>query len=343
MKRHLFYLLLATSVIAFQGPVTSIGQENEKEKGDVKIEIINQDGEKVKDPSIVAPQPPKAPQGGQGIRVESKDGKITIVDSDGKRRELNVGDAASVIVRQSVQSVNDNGQESTTKSGKVVIVGPDGKRQEIDLGDAAGQLDLAMPNAEWLMPQGSGVFRFKGADNKFMIGVFCEPVGAALASQLRLPNDTGLVVVNVAKDSPADKAGLELHDVLLYAGQSDLTSQDDLVKAVQEAGKEKREMTLEIIRGGRESEVTIKPIERPEGEFSGPDVRNMMKMQLFPELRGQKNFEFRALEPGVIIGQPFEGLDGQMQKRLEAQMKQMEKQMQNLRQQMEQEFRNNDK
>ena len=341
MKRHLFYLLLATSIIALPGPLPTVAQEDEKEIP-IQIEIVNQDGEKIKS-SIVAPKPPKAPQEGQGTRIESKDGKIIIVDSDGKRRELKVGDAASVIVKQSVKRVNDDGQQSTTSSGKVVIVGPDGKRQEIELGDAAGQLDLAMPNAEWLVPQGSGVFRFKRADNKYMLGVFCEPVGGALASQLRLPEDTGLVVVNVAKDSPADKAGLELHDVLLYAGQTDLTGQNDLIKAVQEAGKENQEMTLEIIRGGRESEIKVKPIERPEGEFSGPDVKNMMKMQFIPELRGQQNFEFRALEPGVIIGQPFEEFDEQMQKRLETQMKQMEQQMQQLRKQMEQEFRNNDK
>jgi beta-lactamase regulating signal transducer with metallopeptidase domain len=47
------------------------------------------------------------------------------------------------------------------------------------------------------------------------LGVSVEPVTAALADQLNLPKDTGVLVTDVNADSPAAKVGIKVNDVLL--------------------------------------------------------------------------------------------------------------------------------
>ena len=47
-----------------------------------------------------------------------------------------------------------------------------------------------------------------------LLDSLADPVTGALREQLNLPKGFGLVVDFVAKDSPAEAAGLKVHDVL---------------------------------------------------------------------------------------------------------------------------------
>jgi S1-C subfamily serine protease len=60
--------------------------------------------------------------------------------------------------------------------------------------------------------------------NRAFLGVGVENASAALASHLALPEGEGLVVEHVAANSPAAKAGIERHDVLLRVGGQKLLS-----------------------------------------------------------------------------------------------------------------------
>ncbi|HET7534885.1 MAG TPA: PDZ domain-containing protein [Candidatus Didemnitutus sp.] len=88
------------------------------------------------------------------------------------------------------------------------------------------------------------------------LGVVTAPVGRALASQLGLPNDTGLVVVQVALDSPASSI-LKEHDVLTKFGDQILIDQHQLSVLVR-AKKEGEEVALTVYRGGKETTVKAK-------------------------------------------------------------------------------------
>jgi hypothetical protein len=80
------------------------------------------------------------------------------------------------------------------------------------------------------------------------LGVATGPAGAALADQLDLPRDAGLVVTVVAPDSPAASV-LKRHDVLLKLDDQLLIEQRQLSVLVRNH-KEGDEVTLTYIRLG---------------------------------------------------------------------------------------------
>ena len=60
------------------------------------------------------------------------------------------------------------------------------------------------------------------ATGEYWLGVECLPVMPALRAQLNLPEKQGLLVAAVMPDSPAAKAGIKQHDVLLRVGEKPL-------------------------------------------------------------------------------------------------------------------------
>ncbi len=96
--------------------------------------------------------------------------------------------------------------------------------------------------------------------NRHVIGLKCSPINQTLRSQLGL--ESGIAVEDVFKDTPAEQAGVEKHDILTKAGGRDLDSVDDLVEAVQEAGEDQEPLALTLMREGEERIVQVKPEKR---------------------------------------------------------------------------------
>eukprot|EP01048_Picozoa_sp_COSAG05_P039507 COSAG05_NODE_19678_length_289_cov_0.815789_1_plen_96_part_11 len=67
----------------------------------------------------------------------------------------------------------------------------------------------------------------KNANKGFAIGSIYRPVNEAMRSQLGL-GDRGLLVLSVSNDSPAAKAGIEKHDVLIFADDKELETKQGL-------------------------------------------------------------------------------------------------------------------
>jgi hypothetical protein len=97
---------------------------------------------------------------------------------------------------------------------------------------------------------------------KFWVGVECREAQPELRAQLGLDDGQGLVVVHVAEDSPAAKAGIKQHDVVVSAGDAKLGRPQDLVKAVE--ATDGKEITLKVFRSGKEKTIQIAPGERPK-------------------------------------------------------------------------------
>ena len=305
---------------------------------EAQIEIINQDGEKVEPTEIRIQQNQDQASAKAtakaGVSVQNKDGKIIIIDADGSKREINVQGAQSIIVNQSVKSIMENGEEKTESFGKAIIIGPDGKRQEIELGAPMG----GAAGVDWQglnFPGFAGVFTAERVDGKFMIGVNCEPVSEALSAQLNLEAGTGLLVNHVGPGSPAEAAGIQLHDILMIADDRQLAKQADLVEAVQTAGKENNKLTLTLVRAGKEIGVDVTPVERPAMAADvGPGLRQ--RIEVLPGLNGRDfDLQFKQMGPGVIIG---EGMQKDLKIQFEDQMKQMKIQMEQLERQMKEQF-----
>ncbi len=90
------------------------------------------------------------------------------------------------------------------------------------------------------------------------MGIRIDTVGETLREQLSLKEGEGVVITEVKPGTPAEKAGLRAHDVILKLGGKPVTDKWEFRKDVQEA-LARPEFELEVVRGGRRETVKIKP------------------------------------------------------------------------------------
>jgi hypothetical protein len=118
------------------------------------------------------------------------------------------------------------------------------------------------------------------------LGLSTEEVSDALASQLGLMSGQGLVVVFVAPDSPAAKAGIQKYDVIEELGDQMLVDPVQLRKLVQ-MQMEGDTLKLTLYRGGKKQTVSATLAKRTEGW--GMSTEPAMAEQLSELSRGSKN------------------------------------------------------
>ena len=109
------------------------------------------------------------------------------------------------------------------------------------------------------------------------LGINGASITADLADAVNLPVDEGVLVQEVVKDGPADKAGIEGGstaatidgaslslggDIITEVGGEKIASMDDVIDHV-DAAKPGDSMDLTILRGGDEKQVTVKLGNRP--------------------------------------------------------------------------------
>ena len=91
------------------------------------------------------------------------------------------------------------------------------------------------------------------------IGVQLEPLTETLKAQLNLEH--GLIAAQVFPDSPAAKAGLKEHDILLKAGDAAIKDAHAILKIVGD--NKDKEISLTVLRGGKETTIKVTPAKRP--------------------------------------------------------------------------------
>ena len=235
-------------------------------------------------------------------------GKLIIVGKDGKKSEIEVGNAKSVMIQKEKKSrIIDGKQVENHGTAKATIMGPDGEVREIELAIPGDGFTFEMVDGLQLPGRLSAKLghldHLELADHlghlaggKYFVGIQCEPISDALRSHLNIDGSKGLLVANVTADSPAASAGIKVNDILLFAGDKELASIEDVIKVVNDAGEATQVVEFGIIRNGKESSVQVKPAERKED----PTVLGM-------ELDGDAKSEWEALRaaplrlmPGVI-------------------------------------------
>ena len=101
-------------------------------------------------------------------------------------------------------------------------------------------------------------------EEPYRIGVQVESPNDALRAQLNLYKNEGLLVVAVVDESPAAKAGIQMHDILLRADDQRLSSVDGLQNVIGASGG--HSMTFKVMRAGSEVSVEATPVRRPKQE-----------------------------------------------------------------------------
>jgi C-terminal processing protease CtpA/Prc len=100
--------------------------------------------------------------------------------------------------------------------------------------------------------------------NDYYIGVMLNPVDDALRAHLELPEGQGQIATQVVGGSPAAKAGVKTHDILLEMGGKPIDSPETLIAQVQ-ASKGKA-TPLKLLRAGKPLTIEITPELRASGD-----------------------------------------------------------------------------
>jgi S1-C subfamily serine protease len=104
----------------------------------------------------------------------------------------------------------------------------------------------------------------KGYVPRGYLGVGVQPIAIpdALRASLSVSNRSGVMIVNVEHDGPADQAGLLLGDILLAAGTTQLERIEEL-QSFSDSGVIGTPVKVKLIRAGTLQEATITVGERP--------------------------------------------------------------------------------
>jgi S1-C subfamily serine protease len=104
----------------------------------------------------------------------------------------------------------------------------------------------------------------KGHVPRGYLGIGAQPVGIpdALRASLALTAKSGIMVVKVEADGPADRAGVLLGDILVSLGDTTLEEFEDL-QSVSDSGIIGKQVKARLIRAGAMLELSITVGERP--------------------------------------------------------------------------------
>jgi S1-C subfamily serine protease len=102
------------------------------------------------------------------------------------------------------------------------------------------------------------------------LGVFTQPLKDDMKEHLGIKVEKGALVTQVMPDSPAAKAGVAELDVITRLGDTAVNSPQDLRQAVEKAGAGK-EVTLQVVRGGKTLDLKAKLGEQAASGSFGPE------------------------------------------------------------------------
>ncbi|NNE91906.1 MAG: PDZ domain-containing protein [Verrucomicrobiales bacterium] len=115
------------------------------------------------------------------------------------------------------------------------------------------------------------------------LGISTRPVDESLRRHLDLPEGFGLQIEVIVEDSPAGKAGLREHDILVELEDQKLTTPDHLALLVR-AKKPGDKVKLTVVRKGEEDEIEVTLGEREVMEHE--DRRVIVGRPANPQNRG---------------------------------------------------------
>jgi serine protease Do len=101
-----------------------------------------------------------------------------------------------------------------------------------------------------------------GKVSRGYMGLYAQDVDAEMAEALGLKEAAGVVVATVEKGSPAERAGVQLHDVILAINGKKIKSYDAFRNEVALLAPGSR-ARLDILRDGKPVELTVRWGERP--------------------------------------------------------------------------------
>ena len=95
------------------------------------------------------------------------------------------------------------------------------------------------------------------------LGIGAQPVRLSNGVSKKLDQETGLLLVSVEPDGPAERAGLAIGDTVVGFGGTQVRELDGLLSALS-GDRIGDSVAVKIVRGGEIQELTANVGERPE-------------------------------------------------------------------------------
>jgi serine protease Do len=151
--------------------------------------------------------------------------------------------------------------------------------------------------------------------NRAHLGVQVQDLNRDLAPYFKVEEKSGVLILSVSKDSPAEKAGLKAGDVITRLDEEKITDADDLITALRDY-EEGDKVNVEYVRQGKSATAAVEfeNMENSHGfKFFSPEggkirlpERNKIRIQGFggdagevfmiPDIKGR----LEGLEKGLI-------------------------------------------
>lgn len=148
----------------------------------------------------------------------------------------------------------------------------------------------------------------KGRVVRGFIGISFQPVDERLAQALDLPEARGVVVADIAEDSPAEEAGIQIEDVILeFDGQAVESGHEFRRKVAERAPG--TEVVLTVFRDGDEIEVSVILDELPTEELAALDEDTARDILGFSVIELTRELAERLGVPSGVDGVVVEEVD----------------------------------
>jgi serine protease Do len=194
-----------------------------------------------------------------------------------------------------------------------------------------------------------------------VLGISGDDLTPQLARYFRVAQGKGVLVTSVIAGSPASKAGLKAGDVIVKAGAEEVDSVAGLRWALQTQQTKSHQVTLTIVRNGREQTVTavleplgseqlqsaedwsawgLTPAEESRLEAKAKELAAQAEALKAEYQPGSPKYQ-EMLEQARRAAKQYEAKAGEYQKKLEQMQQQLRRQLepmkQNLQRELEQE------
>jgi serine protease Do len=115
------------------------------------------------------------------------------------------------------------------------------------------------------------------------VGLVTAALPEMVADHLNLKAETGVIVRTVSPDSPADKSGIKVNDVILNINENAVNDPEGFRKEIR-SHKAGDKLKLKTIQKGKPKDLEVTLVERPAGAFAeaqdAEQLRDMIELNL---------------------------------------------------------------
>ncbi len=140
-----------------------------------------------------------------------------------------------------------------------------------------------------------------GKVSRGWIGIVMQPLDEQLAKSFGLPDTKGVLIADVTKGDPGEKAGLKAGDVIIAVDGKQAETSRDLAGVIGSKSPNET-VVLTIIRDGRRTNISVKLGERPNNNKLGSNYGNQNNQQRKGDITVKDMTQEEAKELGISSG-----------------------------------------